>query len=76
MLASAVLVLSGCAVKGTPTWPGARLNEILLTAADFPPGVQFDRIKEQPGQAGGPTGRQSAAAPVRVGSPAESTTAS
>jgi hypothetical protein len=56
VLVSAVLIVSGCAVKGTPTWPGARLNEILLTAADFPPGVQFDRIEEQPGQAGGEGG--------------------
>jgi hypothetical protein len=49
--------LSGCAIEGTPTWPGARLNSVLLTAADFPPGVQFDRILEQPGRpdgAGGP----------------------
>ena len=34
------------------------------------------RARRRPGQAGGPTGRQSAAAPVRVGSPAESRTAS
>jgi hypothetical protein len=51
------LTVGGCAVEGTPTWPGARLKDTLLTAADFPPGVQFDRIAEQPGQpdgAGGP----------------------
>jgi hypothetical protein len=48
-LASLVSALTGCAVKGTPTWPGARLNDSLLTAADFPRGVQFDRIDEQPG---------------------------
>jgi hypothetical protein len=49
--------MGGCTVAGTPTWPGARLNDTLLSAADFPPGVQFDRIGEQPGQpdgAGGP----------------------
>ena len=58
--AAAVLVvltaaLSGCAhaVQGTPTWPGARLEAALLTAADFPPGVQYDRIRETPGQADG-----------------------
>ena len=62
--AAAVLVviaaaLSGCAhaVQGTATWPGARLESAILTAADFPPGVQYDRIPEKPGQpdgAGGP----------------------
>jgi hypothetical protein len=61
--AAAVLVLlttalSGCghAVQGTPTWPGARLEAALLTAADFPPGVQYDRIHETPGQADGEGG--------------------
>ena len=37
---------------------------------------RFCKSRSEPGQAGGPTGRQSAAAPVRVGSPAESKTAS
>jgi hypothetical protein len=55
-----VTALIGCAnpVVGTATWPGAKLEKALLTAADFPPGVQFDRIVEQPGQpdgAGGPS---------------------
>ena len=61
--AAAVLVLltaalSGCAhaVQGTPTWPGARLEAAILTAADFPPGVQYDRIRETPGQADGEGG--------------------
>jgi hypothetical protein len=53
LAASASLALSGCTVEGTPTWPGARLNEALLTAADFPPGVQFDRIIESAGQPDG-----------------------
>lgn len=44
-----VVSLSGCAVEGTPTWPGARLNATLLSAEDFPPGVRFDRVVEQPG---------------------------
>lgn len=44
-----VVSLSGCAVEGTPTWPGARLNAKLLSAEDFPPGVRFDRVVEQPG---------------------------
>lgn len=53
VVASVTIALSGCAVKGTPTWPGARLNDSLLTEADFPPGVQFGRITEQPGQLDG-----------------------
>ena len=49
----------GCAttISGTPTWPGARLNKVLLTEADFPPGVWYGRILEDPGKpdnAGGP----------------------
>lgn len=47
--ALAVLVaatVTGCAspITGTATWPGARLDKVVLTAADLPPGVQFDRI--------------------------------
>lgn len=47
--------LTGCttAVQGTPTWPGERLERVLLSAADFPPGVQFDRVIENPGQPDG-----------------------
>ncbi|OBC14314.1 hypothetical protein A5784_30550 [Mycobacterium sp. 852013-50091_SCH5140682] len=49
------LLLTGCAtvVSGTPTWPGATLEKVLLTAADFPAGVQYDRIVEKPGQPDG-----------------------
>jgi hypothetical protein len=57
LAAGVVMFLSGCAVEGTPTWPGARLNDTLLTAEDFPSGVRFDRIVEQsgtPNGAGGP----------------------
>jgi hypothetical protein len=51
--------LTGCAhvITGTATWPGARLEKAVLTAADFPPGVQFDRVSRPSGQpdgAGGP----------------------
>lgn len=54
-----MVVLTGCghAISGTPTWPGAKLEKVVLTAADFPPGVQFDRLTFSPGQpdgAGGP----------------------
>jgi hypothetical protein len=51
--------LTGCAhvVTGSATWPGARLEKAVLTAADFPPGVQYDRITQDPGRpesSGGP----------------------
>ena len=51
--ASALLLIAattGCAdtVAGTATWPGARLDRTVLTAADFPPGVQYDSIAEKP----------------------------
>jgi hypothetical protein len=54
-----VAALSGCAhtISGTPTWPGARLERAVLTSADFPPGVQYARIAQRPGQpygTGGP----------------------
>ena len=46
-----VAALSGCGhtIAGTATWPGAKLEKTLLTAADFPPGVQYDRIDREPG---------------------------
>jgi hypothetical protein len=46
------VLLAGCGstVSGTATWPGATLEKAALAAADFPPGVQYDRIVEQPGQ--------------------------
>jgi hypothetical protein len=49
------VVLTGCAqpIEGTASWPGARLEKAVLTGADFPPGVQYDRIVEEPGQADG-----------------------
>jgi hypothetical protein len=52
------VALSGCgrAITGTPTWPGARLAQALLTAADFPKGVQYDRIVEEPGRPDGQGG--------------------
>ena len=54
-----LVALTGCAhaISGTPTWPGARLEKVVLTADDFPPGVHFDRIirpSGQPDGAGGP----------------------
>ncbi len=54
-----VAAFTGCAgtVAGTATWPGAKLDRTVLTAEDFPPGVQYDRIVDKPGQpdgAGGP----------------------
>lgn len=44
-------------VAGTPTWPGATLEKVVLTAGDFPDGVRYDRIIFEPGRpdgAGGP----------------------
>ena len=58
-LALLLAALTGCGhvVSGTPTWPGAKLERVVLTAADFPPGVHYDRITRSPGEpdgAGGP----------------------
>ena len=59
VLALLLVVLTGCAhaIPGSPTWPGATLERVVLSAADFPPGVQYDRLTRSPGQpdsAGGP----------------------
>ena len=60
VIATLVIVLAaGCApdVTGTATWPGARLDRALLTEADFPPGVRYERIDKDPAApdgAGGP----------------------
>jgi hypothetical protein len=54
---AALVVGCGTTISGTPTWPGAKLNKVLLTEADFPPGVTYARILEDPGKpdnAGGP----------------------
>lgn len=58
VLASSVIVLSGCGetVVGTATWPGAVLQRALLGESDFPAGVEYGRIIEQPGQPGGADG--------------------
>lgn len=54
LLAVTAIVLAGCStVAGTPTWPGAKLEKVVLTAADFPPGARYDRIVEQPGEPDG-----------------------
>ena len=60
MAAMTLLASAGCAttVPGTPTWPGQTLAAAVLTRDDFPAGVRYDRITEQPGQpdgAGGPS---------------------
>ncbi|WP_179471080.1 hypothetical protein [Mycolicibacterium vinylchloridicum] len=50
-IAAAVLVAGcGSTVPGTATWPGATLEKATLGPADFPPGVQYDRIVEQAGE--------------------------
>ncbi|MFN8032075.1 MAG: hypothetical protein U0Q47_02125 [Mycobacterium sp.] len=50
-LSATVLLAAGCGgtVTGSATWPGATLNKVTLSATDFPPGVQFDRIVDRPG---------------------------
>lgn len=52
------VAFTGCAttIAGTATWPGAKLDRTILTAEDFPQGVQYDRIIETPGQADGEGG--------------------
>ena len=55
--ALSVLIGCGTVVPGTPTWPGAVLQKMLLTEADFPAGVQFDLIREDPGAPDGEIGR-------------------
>ena len=52
----AALVASGATtrvVDGTATWPGERLQKALLTKADFPAGVGFNRLHDTPDAAGG-----------------------
>jgi hypothetical protein len=46
----------GTTISGTATWPGAKLDRTVLTGADFPAGVQYDRIVEKPGHADGEGG--------------------
>jgi len=56
MLIGAVAVLlAGCAntIAGSATWTGATLQKVALNAADFPPGVHYDRIHDVPGQPDG-----------------------
>jgi hypothetical protein len=52
------MAFAGCAstVTGKATWPGAKLDRTVLTAEDFPQGVQYDRIIDKPGQADGEGG--------------------
>lgn len=66
-LLSAVVALAACAptVTGTATWPGDRLDRVVLTAADFPAAVHFNPIADNP--AAGPGG---GAPPPMMSSPA------
>ena len=56
--ASTAVLLAGCGtvITGTPTWPGARLERAVLTAADFPDGVRFERVTRNPGERDNATG--------------------
>ncbi len=62
----ATAMAAGCAnlIDGTATWPGARLEQAILSAKDFPPGVVYDRVSDE---AGGPDGR--AGPPAMLSSP-------
>ena len=53
-----VTAFTACAntIAGSATWPGAKLEKLVLTAEDFPLGVQFDRLIENPGQPDGEGG--------------------
>ncbi|MCV7300277.1 hypothetical protein H7J93_11625 [Mycobacterium barrassiae] len=55
VLVATALMTASCAqpIAGTATWPGARLEKMLLTPGDFPEGVQYERIERAPGQADG-----------------------
>jgi hypothetical protein len=53
VLLAAVLAACANTITGTATWPGAKLDTVLLTADDFPSAVQFDRIIEKPGEPDG-----------------------
>ncbi len=57
-VALTVVALPGCAatVDGAATWPGAILQQALLTESDFPAGVQYGRIPDRPGQSDGADG--------------------
>jgi hypothetical protein len=56
LLLCGVLVACTTTVTGTASWPGARLEKVLLTAADFPDGVQYDRIVDDPAESGAGSG--------------------
>lgn len=55
VLLATALLAGGCArpIAGTATWPGARLENVVLTPADVPKGVQYERITREPGEADG-----------------------
>ncbi|RDH74827.1 hypothetical protein DVS77_29630 [Mycolicibacterium moriokaense] len=58
MAVVAITAPTACAdkVSGTSTWPGATLEDVVLTADDFPPGVQYGRVVEDPGAPDGTGG--------------------
>lgn len=56
LLSGLLIVGCGGTVPGSATWPGAVLARAALGAPDFPPGVQYDRIVEEPGRPDGADG--------------------
>lgn len=61
VLAATALWAGGCSatVAGTATWPGAVLQRALLDESDFPAGVEYGRVTDQPGGSGGDEGPDS-----------------
>ena len=56
LLALSCLTACTTTVAGTATWPGATLERVLLTEQDFPAGVQYDRLTDDPTQPDGTGG--------------------
>jgi hypothetical protein len=59
LVVAVTALVTGCAhlISGTATWPGAKLEKVVLTPGDLPTGARYDRIIEDPGRpdgAGGP----------------------
>jgi hypothetical protein len=52
-VAAACLAACSTTVAGTATWPGATLERVMLTPSDFPTGVRYERLTEDPGQPDG-----------------------
>lgn len=67
-LTALLVFVTACAspISGTPTWPGATLERLVLSADDFPPGVLYERILRDPAAPDG----AGAVAPTMASEPA------